>query len=153
MSSTDYKPMPVLPDLKLPLVPWLIAAPLACLIVGGLGYGVALAIGIDQPMGAVWGGVASAIGMLIAAAAVLPWIARPLNQWANLLLGGQLFAFVAVLGVGFVVWKATGTHAPALGLTVASGFLVGQLVQASVFQAAAKPIEKRLLAQRRAAAD
>lgn len=136
--------MPVLPELKLPLGPWLCAAPLACLVVGGVGYGVSLAIGVDQPIGGLWGGVAAALGMLIAALAVLPWIPRPLNEWANLLLGGQLFGFMAVLGSGFVMWKATGTNATPLGLTGAAAFLVAQMVQVSVFQAASRPIEKRL---------
>lgn len=136
--------MPVLPDLKLPLGAWLGAAPVACLVVAALGYGVSLAIGVDQPVGAIWGGVAAALGMLIAALAVLPWIPRPLNEWANLLLGGQLFGFMTVIGAGFVVWKATGTEAAPLGMTGAAAFLVAQMVQVSVFQAASRPIEKRL---------
>ncbi len=142
--TRERKPMPVLPELKLPLRAWLSAAPIACLLVGGLGYGVSIAIGVDQPVGAVWGGVAAALGMLIAALAVLPWIPRPLNEWANLLLGGQLFSFMTVIGAGFVVWKATGTGAAPLGMTGAAAFLVAQVVQVSVFQAASRPIEKRL---------
>ena len=142
--TRDRQPIPVLPELKLPLLAWLIAAPIACLVVGGVGYGVSLAIGVDQPIGAVWGGVAAALGMLIAALAVLPWIPRPLNEWANLLLGGQLFSFMTVIGAGFVVWKATGTGAAPLGMTGAAAFLVAQMVQVSVFQAASRPIEKRL---------
>jgi hypothetical protein len=142
--TPDRKPMPVLPELKLPLGAWLTAAPIACLVVGGLGYGVSLAIGVDQPIGAIWGGVAAAIGMLIAALAVLPWIPRPLNEWANLLLGGQLFSFMTVIGAGLVIWKATGTEATPLGMTGAAAFLVAQMVQVSVFQSASRPIEKRL---------
>lgn len=141
MTNPQHKPMPILPDLKLPLPMWLGAAPVACLVVGAVAYGVSLAMGVDQPVSAMWGGVATAIGMFIAATAVLPWIPRPLNEWANLLLGGQLFCFMATLGAGFVVWKATGAAATPLGLTVAAAFLVGLMVQVSVFQAASRPIE------------
>ncbi|MFG0292580.1 MAG: hypothetical protein ACF8MJ_05445 [Phycisphaerales bacterium JB050] len=144
MTSSPRKPVPVLPELKLPLAPWLGAPPLACLIVGGVGYGVCLAIGVDQPIGTIWGGLATAIGMLIAALAVLPWIPRPLNEWANLLLGGQLFSFMSTVGAGVVLWLATDTAPAPLGMTGAAAFLVGQLVQVSVFQAASRPIEKRL---------
>lgn len=148
-ASQPASPPRILPELKLPLGAWLTASPLTCVVVGGLGYAVCLALGADQPLGAVWGGLAAAIGMLIGALAILPWIPRPINQWANLLLGGQLFSFMAVIGSGFVVWKATGTGAVPLGMTGAAAFLASQLVQVSVFQAAARPIERRLLEEAR----
>jgi len=147
MISPKPNSMPVLPELKLPLLAWLIAAPIACIVVGFIGFGVSLAIGVDQPVAAIWGGVATALGVLIAALAILPWIPRPLNEWANLLLGGQLFSFMTTIGSGLVVWKATGVEAAPLGMTGAAAFLVAQMVQVSVFQAASRPIEKRLREQ------
>lgn len=147
MTSSPRKPVPVLPELKLPLAPWLGAPPLVCLIVGGVGYGVCLAIGVDQPIGAIWGGLATAIGMLLGALAAMPWIARPLNQWTNPLFGGQLLALLATVGAGLVLWKATGVEPAPLGFTGASAFLVGQIVQAGVFHAASRPIEIRLREQ------
>lgn len=138
------KPMPVLPDLQLPLIPWLIAAPASCVLVGAAGYAVSAAIGAQQPLAALYGGVSTAIAMLIAALAILPWVPRPLNHWANLLLGGQLFSFMATIGVGLVVWKATDASPTPLGMTAAAAFLVAQMVQVSVFQSVARPIEKRL---------
>lgn len=144
MTTPERRQMPTLPELRLPLGAWLGAAPLACLVVGGIGYGVSVALGATQPIEALYGGVSTAIAMLIAALAVLPWIPRPLNQWANLLLGGQLFSFMATLGVGLVVWKATGVAPAAMGMTAAAAFLVALMVQVSVFQSAARPIENRL---------
>lgn len=148
MTDAPPKPMPDLPELKLPLRAWLGAGPIACLIVGGVGYGVSIALGAVQPISAFYGGIAAAIGVLIGALAVLPWIARPMNQWASLLLGGQLFSFMATVGAGFVVWKGTGATPTPLGFTGAAAFLVAQLVQASVFQSVAKPLEKRLREER-----
>lgn len=148
MTNAPRKPMPDLPELKLPLGAWLGAGPIACVVVGGIGYGVSIALGASQPISALYGGIAAAIGVLIGALAVLPWIARPMNQWANLLLGGQLFSFMATVGAGVVVWKGTGATPTPLGLTGAAAFLVAQLVQVSVFQSVAKPLEKRMREKR-----
>jgi len=57
MISPKRNDMPVLPELKLPLLAWLIAAPIACIVVGFIGFAVSLAIGVDQPVAAIWGGV------------------------------------------------------------------------------------------------
>jgi hypothetical protein len=148
MSDTPRKPMPDLPELKLPLGAWLSAGPIACVVVGGIGYGVTIALGVSQPISALYGGIAASIGVLLGALAVLPWIARPMNHWANLLLGGQLFSFMATIGSGVVIWIGTGAEPAPLGLTGAAGFLVAQLAQASVFQSVARPLEKQMREKR-----
>ena len=148
MTQAQPTPPPNLPELKLPLGAWLSAGPAACVVVGGVGYGVSIALGAGQPISALYGGISAATGVLLGALAVLPWIARPLNQWANLLLGGQLFSFMATIGAGVVVWKGTGATPTPLGMTGAAAFLTAQLVQVSVFQSVARPLEKRMREER-----
>jgi len=133
-----------LPDLKLPLLPWLLAPAFACGVVGAIGFGIAHALSAQEPIAALYGGASTAVGVLIASMAILPWIPRPLNHWGNLLLGGQLLAFMLTIGAGVVAWKGTGVEPTPLGLTGAAAFLVSMLVQASVFHSVARPIELEL---------
>ena len=148
MNQPATTPPADLPEMNLPLGAWLFAGPAACAVVGGIGYGVSVALGASQPISALYGGISGAIGVFLGALAVLPWIARPMNQWASLLLGGQLFSFMATVGAGFVVWKATGATPTPLGLTGAAAFLAAQLAQVVVFQSVAKPLEKQMRAER-----
>ncbi len=128
----------VLPTFTIPVVPWLFGPAGAALGVGALGLAVGYASQWYAGTDALYGSVATALAVFLAAVATRPWRPRDAQAWMPWVMGAQGISILLLLIGAPVIWRATGAGVGPLGFTAVLGFLAAEGVRAVVYSGAAQ---------------